>query len=366
VSASVHDLLRDLVRTPSVSGDEGALADLVGQWLGRAGIEHRRVGNSVLGRLVLGDGSGPRLLLLSHLDTVPVGTGWTVPALEPEWSAGRLVGRGANDAKASAAAMLWTLASLAREREEASGELVLALTANEETDNSGMRAVLGELGRLDGAVCGEPTGLEVVRAQAGLAILRAEWRGRSCHAAHAARAEHENALLAAAAEVARLPRWLEVGSEHPLLGRSTVVPTVFRSGTRHNVVPDQAELVLDARLAPPQDAARALALLRERLPSAECAILSERLQPIETPEEHPLVQAALRCAGRARALGSMTLSDMALLQGIPAVKCGPGETARSHTPDEFVLAHELAAGADFYRRLALEALSVLIPEEVSR
>jgi acetylornithine deacetylase len=222
-----------------------------------------------------------------------------------------------------------------------------------------MRAVLAALGRPDGAVFGEPTGLEVVRAQAGLAILKAEWKGRSCHAAHVARAEHANALLAAAREVATLPSYLVPGEPHPLLGQSTIAPTVLAAGTRHNVVPDLARLTLDCRLTPPHSGETARALVAERLPGAEVAVVSARLAPFETPAEHPLVRAALAAAERSTAVGSMTLSDMALLQGVPAIKCGPGETSRSHTADEYVLASELEAGARFYARLVPAALEAL-------
>jgi acetylornithine deacetylase len=364
------ELLRELVAIPSVSGDEGAIADFVVSRLSKARIETRRLGHSVLARLARA--SGPSLLLFSHLDTVPVGEGWTREPFAARWEHGRLFGRGANDAKASAAAMLWTLLELARRPAGLAGEIWLALNAQEETDNAGMRAVLSAIDRPDGAVCGEPTGLGVVRAQAGLAILKAEWRGRACHAAHVAKAEHENALLSAAAEIARLPPWLAPGSlaapVHPLLGASTITPTVFRAGERHNVVPDRAELTLDCRLAPPHTAGDARRAVAARLRGAEVTIASERLTPFETPEDHPLVRAALACAGRARALGSLTLSDMALLgeprkggsgRSVPAVKCGPGETERSHTADEYVLSSELEAGARFYARLVPAALEAL-------
>jgi acetylornithine deacetylase len=350
-------LLQELVAIPSVSGDEGAIADFVMALLSQERIDAQRLGHSVLARLARG--SGPRLMLLSHLDTVPVGEGWTHAPFAARWENGRLYGRGANDAKASAAAMLATVLELARRPRDLAGEVWLALNAQEETDNSGMRAVLATAGMPDGAVCGEPTGLEVVRAQAGLAILRAEWRGRSCHAAHVAKAEHVNALLAAAAELARFPRWLTPGAPHALLGPSTITPTVFQAGKRHNVVPDRAELVLDCRLAPPHTAADARRAVAERLSAAEVTVVSERLTPFETAEDHPLVRAALTCAGRERALGSLTLSDMALLGGTPAVKCGPGETARSHTSDEFVLARELEAGVQFYARFVPAALDAL-------
>ena len=358
VSTSLAELLRELVALPSVSGDEGAVADYVSALLGEAGIETQRLGHTVVARLARG--RGPRFLLLSHLDTVPVGEGWTRDPYRESWAHGRLFGRGANDAKASAAAMLWTLLELARAPQELSGEVWLSLNAQEETDNAGMRALLGTLGAPDGAVCGEPTGLEVVRAQAGLAILKAAWSGRSCHAAHVAKSEHVNALLAAAREIATLPNWLTPSTTpHALLGTSTIAPTVFTSGKRHNVVPDRAELTLDCRLAPPHSAVDARAVVAERLPAAEISIVSERLKPFETAADHPLVLAALACTSRTQALGSLTLSDMALLTGVPAVKCGPGETARSHTPDEYVLASELEAGARFYARFVPAALDAL-------
>jgi len=364
VSERARELLRELVAIPSTSGDEAAVAAFATATLSAAGLEVRRIGNSVVARLARG--GGPSFLLFSHLDTVPVGEGWTRASHGAGWADGRLYGRGANDAKASAAAMMTALIEEARQPCGEAGELLLALNANEETDNSGMRAVLAELGLPDGAVCGEPTGLEVVRAQAGLALLTAVWTGRSCHAAHVARAEHGNALLLAASEIAYLPRFLSPGAEHPLLGTSTIAPTVFQAGKRHNLVPDRAELVFDCRLAPPHDAARARAVVAERLPTAEVRITSERLKPFETAEDHALVRAALGAAGRARATGSMTLSDMALLTGVPAVKCGPGDTARSHTPDEFVLADELDAGVRFYRRLIPAALAALATTETAR
>lgn len=351
------ELLRALVAIPSVSGDEGAAADFVAGLLAGAGIEHRRLGHTVFARLARG--TGARLLLVSHLDTVPVGAGWTQDPYGATWEHGRLHGRGANDAKASAAAMLWTMLALARRPAGLVGELWLALNAQEETDNSGMRAVLSEVGTPDGAVCGEPTGLEVVRAQAGLALLKAEWKGRSCHAAHVARAVHENALLVAAREIATLPAWLSPGAPHELLGQSTIAPTVLHAGQRHNVVPDRAELVLDCRLAAPHTGEDARRVVAARLPTAEVTLTSERLKPFETAEDHPLVRAALASAGRTRAIGSTTLSDMALLSGVPAVKCGPGETARSHTSDEYVLAEELAAGVRFYAGFVPAALAAL-------
>lgn len=361
----VTALLRGLVAIPSVSGDERAVADHVQALCAQHGVDCERVGDSLVARLA-GRRRGPRLLFNSHLDTVPVGEGWSHEPYGECWADGRLFGRGANDAKASVAGMLWALLDLAENGavHELHGELWLALTACEETSNGGMAAVLERFGSPDAGVTGEPTGLEVVRAQAGLAVVEAHWSGRSCHAAHVSRVEHTNALHAAARELGRGPAWWALEGEHALLGKSTVALTVLHSGERHNVVPDRARAVFDARLVPPHRALDVVALLEEALPGAEVSVRSERLKPVETDASHALVTTALCCAQQTAALGSMTLSDMALLPGIPAIKCGPGQTARSHTPDEFVLAWEVEAGARFYRALAPAALEALARKEV--
>ncbi|MCK6449133.1 MAG: M20/M25/M40 family metallo-hydrolase [Planctomycetes bacterium] len=349
--------LAELVRIQSVSGDEASAADWTVAWCVAQKLDVERIGNSVIARVTRG--RGPRLLLHSHLDTVPVGEGWTRDPYAATWEDGKLVGRGANDAKASVVAMLCSLVEFA-ERSDAVGEALVALTACEETTNAGMADVLARLGPPDGGFCGEPTGLEVVRAQSGLAVLIAEWHGRSCHAAHVARVPHENALHAACRELASTAPYLTLAGEHPLLGKSTTVSTVLRAGERSNVVPDRAEAIFDARLSPLHRASDVVNLLAEKLPTANLRVRSERLKPVETPADHPLVRAALLAAGKPRAIGSNTMSDMALLAGVPAVKVGPGETARSHTPNEFVLASEVEAGVRFYSRalpLALEALA---------
>lgn len=345
-------LLSELVAIPSVSGEEAALAERVGQHARALGLEHERVGDCVV--LRVRRGSGPRLLLTSHLDTVPVGLGWEGDPFDGTWRDGRLVARGANDAKASVVGMLVAAARAAGER-AFRGELLVALNACEETTNAGMQAVLERIETPDAAVVGEPTDLAVVRAQGGLAVLEARWEGVSCHAAHVARVPHENALVLAARELAALGEWLALPSQHPLFEATTVVATQLESGSRHNVVPDLARAVLDARLAPGHDARTVLARLRERLPRATLSVRSARLEPVDTPEDHPLVRLALELTGRERATGSSGLSDMALLGHVPAVKCGPGRTERSHTPGEFVTEEELLAGCSFYTSLVLRA-----------
>jgi acetylornithine deacetylase len=362
---SPAELLAALVSIASPSGDEAAISDFVADVCAAWKIDCERLGSSLVigvrfgAAARAGSGAAPRLLFNSHLDTVPIGGGWTKDPLSKTWDGDVLWGRGANDAKVSVAAMLWSLHALAESRTfsaGAHGTLQLALTECEETSNIGMLKVVEAYGLPDMAVTGEPTGLEVVRAQSGLAVLSATWHGKSCHAAHVARVDHVNALHVALREVVNTAPWLALPGEHPLLGQSTIATTMFHAGERHNVVPDVARARFDARLSPLHSSADVCALLQSRLPSASLSVDSDRLRPFETEAAHPIVRTAVAVLGRERAIGSATMSDMALLQGVPAIKCGPGQTARSHTPDEFVLRGELEAGVAFYTQLAPQVL----------
>jgi len=336
-----------LTATPSVSGDEGALAALLGERLARHGILPLRLGSSLLATL----GSGPLLLLDTHLDTVPPGPGWTRDPWEVRREGERIHGLGANDAKASVAAMV--AAFLAFREAELPFTLALALVEAEETRGTGTEAVLAELARRGlspaAAVVGEPTGLDIAVAQKGLLVLELVARGDACHAAHARELGAENAARRLARDLVALEA-IDLGPDHPRLGAVTLEPTALRAGTARNVVPAEASAVLDVRTTPAV-APRSVVERVARAVASEVRVLSDRLVPRETSEDSTLVAAALAARPAARLYGSATLSDLVFMEGIPAIKCGPGSSARSHTADEFVLASEILDGARFYARL---------------
>jgi acetylornithine deacetylase len=344
------DLLAMMVATPSLSGKEEMLADRLTEIFHQAGLPVERIGGNLVVDLV--GQPGPTLMLASHIDTVPAGAGWSTNPFTGNWKDGRLFGLGANDAGASVAAMCVATQRFAQLSMK--GTLRLALVVEEETSNAGMAQVLEAVGMPNMAVIGEPTGLEVVRIQAGLAILKASWHGRSCHSAHAAKIEHENALIKACKELAQLPpcHVFDPGAE-PCVGLAptSIVPAILTSGDRHNRVPDSATATFDVRLTPPQAAADVAAWLQKQLPTAEVEIASDRLAAIDTDADHLLVRQALQASGKQHAIASNTMSDMALLQGVAAIKCGPGQSSRSHAPDEFVTEDELHAGVEFYSQL---------------
>lgn len=291
-------------------------------------------------------GEGEKLLLLnSHTDTVPVGEGWTKPPLEAVLEDGRIYGRGANDAKGCVAAML-AGAYAAYKQDAPKGRVCLAFTCEEETSGQGLELLIKSLPRPDAAVVGEPTGLQPAVAQKGLLLLTVTAKGRSAHAAHGGGV---NAVEAAAKDVLALSG-LSFEREHSALGRPTVAVTQIRGGERHNVIPDRCTMTLDIRTTPAYAPSELVELIKSRV-SGEVEIRSSRLEAVDTDPAHPIVRACLAANPGAVPYGSPTVSDWVFLKGVPAVKVGPGDSRRSHTPDEYVTASEVEQGAAFYEKL---------------
>jgi acetylornithine deacetylase len=243
----------------------------------------------------------------------------------------------------------------------------LALAEAEETRGTGTEAALAELARRGtppvAAVVGEPTGLDIAVAQKGLMILELVARGDACHAAHASALGARNAARLLAHDLVAL-EGVDFGPAHPRLGPITLEPTQIQAGTARNVVPGEARAVLDVRITPALKRREVVERI-ERAVKGEIRVLSDRLVPRETDEAELLVEAARRARPEARLYGSATLSDMVFMEGIPAFKCGPGQTERSHTPDEFVLEEEILEGARFYTRLVRAYAEMRAEEEAA-
>jgi acetylornithine deacetylase len=340
-------LLEALVATPSVSGQEGRIADQVAAWVEGWGGRVQRQGHNVWFSV----GSGPkRLLVNSHLDTVPPCAGWTLEPQQPVWREGRLYGLGSNDAKGCVTAMLLAAKGLLENPQalEGRGEIVFAFTAEEETGGKGLGTVLPVLGALDAAVVGEPTGLKPCTAQRGMLLLRCVAHGRSSHVAHALAAEAQNAIHLAAQDISTLAE-LRFPS-HPLLGDGRAQVTQIQGGLARNQVPDKCEFFVDLRTTPSMDHTAVATHLAGVLRS-EVIVHSARYLPKATAASEPIVRAAVAASGGQATVGSSTTSDWAFLGNVPAVKVGPGDTLRSHKPDEYLALVELEAGVTFYQRL---------------
>lgn len=345
--------LAQFVAIPSLSRQEAALADAVCAALEKTGLRVCRQANNLW--CEIGDAARPRLLLNSHLDTVPPGQGWSHDPWRPQLANGRFSGLGANDAKGCVTAMMAAVRATKRRLDAGDwlgGTVVLALTAEEEISGQGLATILDSLKPLDAAIVGEPTGLVPMIAQRGLLILRGVARGRGSHPANTPPESNDNAILTAAPDLMKL-REFDWGPPHPLLGRCHAHVTRISGGIANNVIPDTCEFVLDVRTTPRETHGQLYERLRAALKS-ELHIHSDRLRAMSTSVAEPIVQAVLAARPGTRPAGSPAMSDMVFLAGIPAVKIGPGESSRSHTPDEFITAQELADGMVTYERIMQE------------
>ncbi|MBK7595377.1 MAG: M20/M25/M40 family metallo-hydrolase [Gemmatimonadetes bacterium] len=346
--------LRELVAIPSISGNELPAAEYVERVARGLGLDVVRDETSV--RVSVGDESaGPTLALASHLDVVPPGEGWSRDPFTPTIEGDLLYGRGSGDAKASVVSMLHALGDVAASGRALRGRALGIFSYGEETRNATMPMAVERAGRLDAALVGEPTNLEFSVAQRGLMMVDLVAHGDQRHAGYAATEGFTNAITVLARNLARLDN-IASARVHPVLGVTTVTPTMLEAGVSRNVTPPTARAVLDIRSTPDWTHDELAVLLREQL-DCEVVVTSTRLVPCETPAGSALLAAAQRARPESTSYGSPTCSDWCFLRHLDAIKVGPGTSRRSHTPDESVNLSEVIAARAFYARVIEEYLA---------
>ncbi len=370
-------LTRILVATPSVNpsmevdgAGEESIARLTHKWLSDWGFRSE-LQEVEPGRwnVVARHGSGGRRLVLNgHLDTVGV-SGMDIDPFSGELRDGRVWGRGACDMKGGLAIILATAAAMARDGHP--GEMVVALTADEEHASIGMQAFAASLDRADGAVVCEPTNLAVMPAHKGFLWVDAEFRGK---AAHGSRPEegvdailHAGLFLAA---LQGLAAELEARPTHPLLGTPSFHAGTIQGGSAPSVYPARCTLVLERRTLPGETREGVLEEFQGVLdgvsskhPEVRARLMPGLFRPgTEVAADAPLVKgllAAIQEEGRTGRVEPMTAwVDAAFLNesGVPAVCFGPGSIAHAHSDVEWVSGEELEAGARILRRFAVRFL----------
>ena len=352
-------LLKELIATPSFSREEDQTAGIVTRFLGLKRIEHARVANNVYAFNAHFDPAKPTLLLNSHHDTVRPAQGWVRDPFSPVEEEGRLYGLGSNDAGGALVCLLaafthfhameglpWNIAVAATAEEEVSGTNGIEYLLDNPHFKAGLKG-----GTITGAIVGEPTGMQMAVAEMGLMVVDAVATGRS---GHAARNEGENAITRAVEDI----RWVNghrFDRVSDLLGPNKMTVTVIETDNKaHNVVPDLCRFVIDLRVNDAYSFEEVLEELRGGMKSA-LKPRSTRLRPTRIPHDHPLVQAGLSL-GR-HTYGSPTTSEKALMP-FPALKMGPGDSARSHTPDEYILTEEVREAVGLYIGLIGKAMGI--------
>ena len=349
-------LLQRLIATPSLSGEESGTADILAAELTARGVAVRHHHNNIYALSQGFNASKPTLMLNSHQDTVKPSPAYTRNPFEPTIEDGRIYGLGSNDAGASLVSLLTTFCNN-YDTSALPYNLLLALTAEEENmGERGMRSFLPHLQeqgiKVDMVLVGEPTSMQAATAERGLVVLDCTAHGKS---GHAARNEGENAIYKAMCDIERLRNFrFERVSEQ--LGDIKITVTQIVAGTQHNIVPDECRFVADVRTTDAYSNEEVVKLLQSAL---ECDVVprSTRVRASAISLAHPLVKAT-QAIGRTTFV-SPTTSDRAIMQGLPALKMGVGESSRSHTADEYVLISEIEEGIALYDKLLDELKNTL-------
>ena len=341
----MENLLFTLISIPAISRDEAQKADALESFLREKGLAPQREANNIwcCGKKFLE--SRPTVLLNAHLDTVKPVSGWQRPPHVPTLEGDRLYGLGANDCGGGLVALLFAFMRLDEIDEgQLPYNLVYLASAEEEVSGrNGVERVLPLLPPIDVAIVGEPTGMHPAVAEKGLMVLDCTAHGVS---GHAARNEGVNAIYAAMSDIEWL-RTHQFERVSPLLGPVKMSVTQVNAGTQHNVVPDACTFVVDVRTNECYSNQEVLDEITRHLTS-EVKARSTRLNSSSIPASHPLIQRCVALGGKP--FGSPTLSDQALMT-FPSFKLGPGDSARSHTADEYICLSELEHALDFYVKL---------------
>jgi acetylornithine deacetylase len=339
---AIH-LLQQLIAIPSFSREEGRTADIIGQFLIGRGVKIHRKLNNVWAYNQYFDPAKPTILLNSHHDTVKPNPGYTRDPFKAKIEDGKLYGLGSNDAGGCLVSLIAVFLHF-YQAENLKYNFCLAATAEEEISGiNGIELILSELGKLDFAIVGEPTGMQLAIAEKGLMVLDCVAHGK---AGHAAREEGENAIYKAMNDMEWF-RTYRFPKESELFGPVKMSVTIINAGSQHNVVPAECRFTVDVRVTDAYRNEEVLEIVRQHVTSSVTP-RSVRLKPSKIDKDHPIVQAGL-ALGRTT-YGSPTSSDQALLD-IPSIKIGPGDSARSHTADEFVFVDEIKAGIALYIKM---------------
>ncbi|MEO6905661.1 MAG: M20 family metallo-hydrolase [Ginsengibacter sp.] len=337
------NLLKELIVIPSFSKEEDKTAACLENLFQKKKIKSKRYLNNVWATNKYFDDSKPTILLNSHHDTVKPNTGYTLNPFEPIEKDGKLFGLGSNDAGGPLVSLLSTFVYFFEK--EIPFNIVFAATAEEEiSGKNGVEILLPQLPKIDCAIVGEPTLLNMAVAEKGLLVLDCTAHGK---AGHAARDEGVNALYISMKDIAWLSTY-HFANISSLLGPVHIAVTSINTENKtHNIVPSECSFLVDVRVNELYTFEEIISVIKENIKS-DIQPRSIRLKSSFIKEEHPLVKASKQLG--ISTYGSPTCSDMALMD-FPSLKIGPGDSARSHSADEFIYVNEIKDGIKTYINL---------------
>ena len=345
-------LLRRLIAIPSFSREETAVADFLDDWMREHGLcVHRKANNLWCESRPHTEGD-LTILLNAHIDTVRPSASYTRDPFSPDIVGDRLYGLGSNDDGGSLVALLAVFMVLCRSEQSRLPRVVFSATAEEEVSGrNGIELIVPDIGPVDLGVIGEPTGMRMAVAERGLLVLDCTAHGRS---GHAARDEGLNAIYEALDDIGWFRNY-QFPKVSDTLGPVKMTVTGINAGIQHNVIPDTCTFMVDIRSNDCYSNVELLELIRRRV-RCDVKERSTRLNSSGISLDHPFVRAGIGLG--LDVFGSPTASNQTVLS-FTTVKIGPGESARSHTADEFIGISEIEQGIVTYKKL-IESYATII------
>ena len=341
-------LLQDLIRLESFSGAEDRTAARIEEWFSSYEIPFQRKDNNIWATNKHFDIQKPTLLLNSHHDTVHPNQGYTRNPYSPNIEDGKLYGLGSNDAGGALVSLIACFTHFYNQENLDYNLLMVASAEEESAGKKSLRYLIPDLPKIDVAIVGEPTLMDLAIAEKGLVVFDLSLKGTASHAAH----PNEDNPLMKLPKLLKAIEELEFDKVSPLLGPVKATLTQVNAGSQHNVVPSEVNMVLDVRVNECYSNKEIEQIIKSSL-DCEVKARSLRLRSSSINPDHPLVKAGITLGKKT--YGSPTLSDQAGLD-CPSLKLGPGDSTRSHSANEFIFVREIEEGITFYINLLNQIL----------
>jgi len=337
-------LLKQLIETQSFSSEEGPTAAHIEQWFVEQNIPFKRTQHNVWSTNKHFKEGKPTLLLNSHHDTVKPNNGYTKNPFKAIVEDGKLYGLGSNDAGGCLVSLLATFAYFYSKKNLNYNIVIVASAEEESSGDNGLNSMLSIIPKVDVAIVGEPTLMNLAIAEKGLVVFDAEIKGTPSHAAH----PNNNNAIYNTIPVLEWFKNYKFKKSSKALGDVKMTVTQINAGKQHNAVPANVKLVIDVRVNDKYSNQEIVAILQKEAPCDSITPRSIKLNSSSIPIDHPLVIAGVEI-GRST-YGSPTLSDQAVLS-CPSLKLGPGDSTRSHSANEFIYINEIEQGIKIYIEL---------------
>ena len=385
----IVEFLRDLIKFPSVTGEEGEIQQFIARKLKKmglavdvwepdlealkrhpayvAGSQGYKGRPNVVG-ILRGAGGGKSLLFNGHVDVIPAGAAeaWTHGPWAADLADGRVYGRGASDMKGGLAAMTMAVQAILKAAIRLKGDVTLEYTVEEELSGNGTLACVMKGYRADGGICCETSSLRVQPGSIGRIWFEIKVKGRA--AGIQRQWEGVNAIDKGYRVVQAVSGFERLRIErlsHPLYpeirGAIPCLVGVFESGSYPSAFPDTCLLRGSMATVPGEDSAAVKAefvqyirdavsedpWLKEHSP--EVAFAGYFAEPSEISAHAPIVQTL--CKNFREVTGKDPLisgregaADIRFLNrygGTPTVIFGPGRTEQMHANNEWVAVNDL-------------------------